>query len=131
MDLEGKDVLVLIGPSRAGKGTLLTALKGYKMKYFQKGEDEKVYEGGFNEETVATESYIAPVDENEEPIQVDLMSHSFNSHTIEPSIVHGPGNYSESFSRLDGMYLVDFPGMFDSRGPAIDIAIDMALREIL
>ena len=34
MNLENKDILVLIGPSRVGKGTLLEAIKGTKMKFW-------------------------------------------------------------------------------------------------
>ena len=38
LQLENKDILLVIGPSRAGKGTLLTALLGVKMKFFKKGD---------------------------------------------------------------------------------------------
>ena len=36
MQLKNKNVVVVIGPSRAGKGTLLAALMGYKMRKFRK-----------------------------------------------------------------------------------------------
>lgn len=36
MKLEGKDIFIVIGPSRTGKGTLLAALKGQKMKLFRR-----------------------------------------------------------------------------------------------
>lgn len=40
MDLENKEVLILIGPSRVGKGTLLEAIKGTKMKFWDDRNDE-------------------------------------------------------------------------------------------
>ena len=36
MNLQSKDIFLVIGPSRTGKGTLLEALKGTKMKFFHK-----------------------------------------------------------------------------------------------
>jgi len=36
MQLAGKDIIVTIGSTRAGKGTLAAALKGYKMKRFSR-----------------------------------------------------------------------------------------------
>ena len=38
LNIKDKDILIVIGPSRAGKGTLLTALKGVEMKFFKKGD---------------------------------------------------------------------------------------------
>ena len=38
MQLEDKNVIVVIGPSRAGKGTTLAALLGKKMKKFRRAE---------------------------------------------------------------------------------------------
>ena len=40
MDLAGKDVVVVIGPSRSGKGTLLTALQGHNMQLVFKDDQE-------------------------------------------------------------------------------------------
>ena len=36
MQLQHKDVFIVLGPTRTGKGTLLTALKGVQMKLFRK-----------------------------------------------------------------------------------------------
>ena len=36
MQLKNKNVVVVIGPSRAGKGTLLAALMGFKMRKFKR-----------------------------------------------------------------------------------------------
>lgn len=38
LGLENKDILLVVGPSRAGKGTLLAALNGTEMKFFKKGD---------------------------------------------------------------------------------------------
>ena len=38
MELADKDVFIVIGASRTGKGTLLTALQGVKMKLFKKSQ---------------------------------------------------------------------------------------------
>ena len=38
MDLANKDVVVVIGPSRVGKGTLLTAFTGVKMGFVSKAD---------------------------------------------------------------------------------------------
>ena len=35
------------------------------------------------------------------------------------------------YSDLNGTYLVDFPGLFETRGPEIDIAIHLTLQRIL
>ena len=53
-----------------------------------------------------------------------------NSHTLEPKIY---GKVTESLldSQVSNKYpqleLVDFPGMFDSKGTVLEIAIDLAL----
>ena len=36
LKLGDKDIFIVIGPSRAGKGTLLQALLGWKMKFFRR-----------------------------------------------------------------------------------------------
>ena len=41
MDLKNKDIFIVLGPTRTGKGTLLTALKGIQMKLFKKKDVEK------------------------------------------------------------------------------------------
>ena len=40
MKLEEKDIFIVIGPSRSGKGTLLQALKGKAMKLFKKNNNQ-------------------------------------------------------------------------------------------
>lgn len=36
LDIDGKNLLIPLGASRTGKGTLLAALLGYKLKMFSK-----------------------------------------------------------------------------------------------
>ena len=60
MDLKDKDIFLVIGPSRAGKGTLLAALLGHKMKYFNK----KSVKGTMLENEVSVANFLAPVAED-------------------------------------------------------------------
>ena len=60
------------------------------------------------------------------PVKNAIVSHQRNSHTMAPSIKSGP-EFPERFSELNGSYLVDFPGMFDSKGDEIDVAVDLTL----
>lgn len=61
MKLADKDVFVVIGVTRSGKGTLLTALQGRKMSCFKKKEARK---SELNYEEIASNFFMAPVDEN-------------------------------------------------------------------
>jgi len=49
---------------------------------------------------------------------------------LEPSIAAGP-NYCKEFNELKGYYLIDFPGMFDSKDITNEISIDLALQRII
>ena len=51
----------------------------------------------------------------------DIISHGNNSHTSLPSIAFDQCQYEEPFHVLNGLYMIDFPGMFDNRGTVIDI----------
>ena len=64
MDLEHKDVFVLLGPTRTGKGTLLTAFgRGTEMKLFQK----KHWQQFAAEQKVYAANFMAPVDAKGHP----------------------------------------------------------------
>ena len=130
MELESKDILLVIGPSRAGKGTLLTSLQGTKMKFFKKG-DPQVRETNIGQ-NAASQFFMAPVQEADpnKPDDSQIISHSHNSHTFKPKIV-GNGTYPDSLKELNGTFLVDFPGMFDSKGYDFDIAMHLALQRVL
>jgi len=69
---------------------------------------------------------MVPIDDQGNMSENEIISHQGNSHTLAPSIAHGP-DYIDKFSNLKGHYLVDFAGMFDSKGSEIEIAIDLAL----
>ena len=68
---------------------------------------------------------MAPIVE-EEAQSHKIISHRRNSHTLAPTLFYGP-NYPERYQSLNGKYLIDFPGMFDTKGTEIDLAIDLAL----
>lgn len=63
-----------------------------------------------------------------EPIELNIISHQHNSHTFYPKIV---GNPVEQFEGFSDCLMVDFPGMFDSKGPIMDIAMLLGLQRIL
>lgn len=76
---------------------------------------------------------MACADEDGAPIENDIISMSRNSHTLYPKIVGEIEKYPEDFKKsgLENLYLVDFPGMFESRGPELDIAMSLALQRVL
>lgn len=67
MDLANKDVFIVIGPSRTGKGTLLTALQGETMKLVKKADvkDKKM----FDSIAQTAQTVMTPVDANGQPIE--------------------------------------------------------------
>lgn len=130
LGLEDKNILIVVGPSRAGKGTLLTALNGVEMKFYKKG-DAKVKNSALGKDA-STQFFMAPKSaaDGEVPEESAIISHQHNSHTFKPKLVSN-GKYPDKFKNLDGTYLVDFPGMFDSKGYDLDIAMHMALQRVI
>lgn len=88
LDVEGKNLLIPLGASRTGKGTLLASLRGYKLKLFKK----KDLKGNPIAKDAATTTFLAPCDpQNEEmPIELDFISHKRNSHTFYPKLIGQP-----------------------------------------
>lgn len=128
MHLEDKDIFVLLGPTRTGKGTLLTALShGVQMKLYAKKEWREFAK----EEKVYAANFMAPAGAKGQPIKSDMICHQCNSHTIRPKLVSDKTTYIDKFSALNGLHLVDFPGLFETRGPEIDIAVQLTLQLIL
>lgn len=82
MKIQNKDILVVIGQSRAGKGTLLSALRGQKIQLFRRKKNL----GGIHEKA-AKAWFMAPVDEKGQPAESELIDHGSNSHTFVPKIV--------------------------------------------
>ena len=115
---------MVIGPSRVGKGTLLTAFTGIKMG-FVSSEDQD----GEEFQSAATNMIMAPIIE-EEAVPHAIISHYRNSHTLAPTLFYGP-DFPKTYKGLNGNHLIDFPGMFDSRGDEISMAIDLALQMII
>lgn len=70
---------------------------------------------------------MAPEDEKGEAIESELISHGNNSHTFLPKIVQEEPTYIDQYKELNGTYLVDLPGMFDSKGEEMDVAMDLML----
>ena len=97
------------------------------MKLFRKKDVEQ--------SSAAKEAYqqyfMAPVLDGQQPGESNIISHQYNSHTIRPKFASDTTKFPEEFQDLDGLHLVDFPGLFETRGPEIDIAIHLTLQRIL
>lgn len=128
MNLHEKDIFIVVGPSRTGKGTLLAALKGQKMKLFKRKAKDR-QKAVYRDSACAT--FMAPEGPDGEPLEEAIMSHKHNSHTIVPKIPQNKPEYPEEFKDFNGTWLVDFPGMFESKGTELDIAIDLTLQRVL
>ena len=74
---------------------------------------------------------MAPVGDNKQPQEGKIISYGHNSHTLKPKIISDPPKWGDLYNGLDGWHAVDFPGMFESRGPEIEAAIMLALQHIL
>lgn len=123
LELEDKDIFIPLGPSRTGKGTLLAAIMGKKMKIFRKNKVKQTKAG----QEAKLQTFMAPVDPADPnlPDVNDIVSHQHNSHTIYPKIPTDKAH--ESFTGMENTFLVDFPGMFDCKGLLLDIPMEMAL----
>lgn len=71
MELEDKDIFIVLGPTRTGKGTLLTALQGVQMQLFRRKDWEN--------NTAAKQAYqayfMAPIVEGQKPGESNIISH--------------------------------------------------------
>lgn len=74
---------------------------------------------------------MAPEGPDGQPLASELIDHGKNSHTFVPKIPMGEPKYIQEFSELDGRHILDVPGMFESKGDEIDVAMDLALQRIL
>lgn len=126
MDHKNKNIFIPLGASRTGKGTLLAALLGYKLKIFNK----KKLKDNPVAQKAALRNFMAPCDPEDEslPIELDFMSHQHNSHTIYPKTLGAPESFFEGF---ENTIMVDFPGMFDSKGTILEIAMLLSLQRII
>lgn len=128
LKLHNKDVMIVLGASRTGKGTLLSALQGQKMGFFKNKKEVLGTEVGKEAKQSKLLHFMAPVGANNLPVASKIMSMGHNSHTLFPKIPFYC-SYPEQFEAagLKDTYLIDFPGMFESRGPELDLAISLAL----
>jgi len=92
------------------------------MKFFQK---KKFKDIDFVNHA-SMNSFIAPAN-NGKPAQEKIISHGWNSHTLKPKFVTDPPIYGDEFCGLDSIHSVDYPGMFESRGPELDIALYLGI----
>ena len=75
---------------------------------------------------------MAPIsaDKKDLPGSSKIISHQHNSHTIKPKIPCEP-KYPYDFYEMNGTHLIDFPGMFESKGAELDIAMHLTLKKVL
>lgn len=126
MNLETKEVFLVIGSTRTGKGTLLEALRGTKMEMIKKRQ----YPDIEWIQKSATLRMMVPVKDGK-PVESDIISNSFNSHTLMPKLVSDPPQYGEHYCGLERFHMVDYPGMFETRGPELDTALYLGIQKIL
>lgn len=62
------------------------------------------------------------------PSENKIISHGRNSHTLKPKFVSDPPVYGDEFCGLDSIHSVDYPGMFESRGPELDVALYLGIQ---
>ena len=74
---------------------------------------------------------MAPVGPDGKPIENAIISHQFNSHTLKPKFVSDPPVYGDEYCGLDKFHCVDYPGMFESKGPELDTALYLGIQKIL
>ena len=92
------------------------------MKFFQKKKFKDIDFVNY----ASMNSFIAPAN-NGKPVQEKIISHGWNSHTLKPKFVTDPPIYGDEFCGLDSIHSVDYPGMFESRGPELDIALYLGI----
>eukprot|EP00351_Strombidinopsis_sp_SopsisLIS2011_P005846 CAMPEP_0116874800 /NCGR_PEP_ID=MMETSP0463-20121206/6391_1 /TAXON_ID=181622 /ORGANISM="Strombidinopsis sp, Strain SopsisLIS2011" /LENGTH=149 /DNA_ID=CAMNT_0004519065 /DNA_START=180 /DNA_END=629 /DNA_ORIENTATION=+ len=127
MQLVDKNIILIIGTTRAGKGTLASALSGQTIKRFsRKVMKEKL---GLNPKDLVQASSMAPVDKDGKPMNSDRISHFSKSHTFMPSLLAGPEFVT--YPALNGHYLVDCPGFFDTKGLEVSIGVDLAIKKLI
>lgn len=74
---------------------------------------------------------MAPVGEDGKPLYDKIVSHAHNSHTLKPKLVADPPKYGDEYLGLEKYHAVDFPGMFESKGPELDTALYLTLQKVL
>lgn len=128
MALHDKDIFVVIGASRTGKGTLLSGLMGQKLKLFKKNQQTRnlpIYRDA------ATKLFVMPEGPDGHPVDSLIISNKYNSHTLVPKLPQTEPKYIKDFESLNKTWLIDLPGMFDSRGDEFDITQDLTLQKLI
>lgn len=120
-----------MGASRTGKGTLLAALHGAKIKYFVKNKKNQALADSAISKSAAGLTFMAPVGADDLPAENAIISHQHNSHTLSPKFVENTPQYPDDFSGLQGIHSVDYPGLFESKGPELDISMQLTLHKLI
>lgn len=79
----------------------------------------------------ASKSFMAPIDKDGIPSANKIISHQHNSHTLKPKLVSDPPAYGEQYKELKGTYSVDYPGLWETKGVELDIAMQLTLQKVL
>lgn len=129
--VDEKEIFIVIGASRTGKGTLLAALHGAQIKYFKKDKKNQALADSAITKTALGSTFMAPVGADGLPQESAIISHKHNSHTLGPKFVNETPCYPDAFSDLQGIYSVDYPGLFESKGPELDISMQLGLQRLI
>jgi hypothetical protein len=74
---------------------------------------------------------LAPVGDDGLPQANAIISHQHNSHTLSAKFVENTPKYPVEMSGLEGIYSVDYPGLFESKGPELDISMQLTLHKLI
>ena len=74
---------------------------------------------------------MAPVQPDGLPSAHSIISHKHNSHTLAPKYVENTPNYPEEYKEFQDIWSVDYPGLFESKGPELDISMQMTLQKLI
>jgi hypothetical protein len=113
---QGKDLLIFIGNTGAGKSTTVNYLCGCDMELLTPEEAEELQLGDVLESIIR----VCPKAEEGKPKEVMKIGHSKTSQTFMPQI-----------ETMDGETYCDCPGFLDNRGAEINIANAVNVRNAI
>ena len=99
------------------------------MKLFRNNKGVELTEIGKDASKAKIKNFMAPIGPNGMPLTSETMSVGHKSHTLYPKIPFDEPRYVPEFEKagLKNTHVVDFPGMFESRGPELEITISLTL----
>lgn len=101
------------------------------MKYFVKKKNDVAMAQSAVAQSAAARAFLAPVGPDGLPAAHPIVSHQHNSHTLRPKLVNERAEYPEAFCGLDDVHCVDYPGLFESKGAELDIAMQITLQKVI